>query len=90
MDHGNAEEALLAADQSRARTLAQGLGMVRTEPQFHPDSLSPRVVARKVGATLLFYWLGEKQSYLWAVTPDQVALYPLPLSEGDRSAGRTV
>jgi CHAT domain-containing protein len=27
---------------------------------------------------LLFYWLGEKQSYLWAITPQKTTLVPLP------------
>ena len=26
----------------------------------------------------MFYWLGEKQSYLWAVTPQKTSLFPLP------------
>ncbi len=75
---GKPDEALLAADQSRARTLAQGLGLVRSVQTFHPDALSPLEVARKAGATLLFYWLGDQQSYLWAVTPEQIKLFPLP------------
>jgi CHAT domain-containing protein len=76
---GKANEALLAADQSRARTLAQGLGDVATTQQSaKPAPLSPQAVARKAGATLLFYWLGEKQSYLWAITPEKTILFPLP------------
>jgi CHAT domain-containing protein len=27
---------------------------------------------------LLFYWLGEKRSYLWAITPAKVSLFTLP------------
>ena len=70
---GKPESALLVADQSRARTLAQGL-----EPAARVPSLSPRAVAGKTGATLLFYWLGERQSCLWAITPEAVTLFPLP------------
>ena len=40
--------------------------------------MRPNEVARSSGATLLFYWLGEKQSYLWAITPAKTALYTLP------------
>jgi CHAT domain-containing protein len=40
--------------------------------------LNPLQIAQKAGATLLFYWLGEKQSYLWAITPAKVSLFPLP------------
>ncbi|MGD0831342.1 MAG: CHAT domain-containing protein [Terracidiphilus sp.] len=75
---GRSEEALAAADESRARTLAQGLGMAESNAAYHPAALNPRQIARKTGATLLFYWLGEKQSYLWAITPAKVTLIPLP------------
>jgi CHAT domain-containing protein/Tfp pilus assembly protein PilF len=71
------DEALAAADQSRARTLAQGLETSAAK-FFKPVALRPADAARKARATLLFYWLGEKQSYLWAITPQQTALYPLP------------
>jgi CHAT domain-containing protein len=75
---GKPEEALLAADQSRARTLAQGLGQISDKGSFHSAALSPRAVAQKSGATMLFYWLGERQCYLWAVTPQRIELFPLP------------
>jgi CHAT domain-containing protein len=75
---GRTQEALLVADQSRARTLAQGLGQSEATKAFHPATISPQAVARKAGATLLFYWLGERQSYLWAVTPEKTTLFPLP------------
>lgn len=73
---GRSDEALAIADQSRAQTLAQGLGL--TGDSFHPEALDPRRIARKTGATLLFYWLGEKQSYLWTITPSRITLAPLP------------
>jgi len=75
---GRPDVALLSADQSRARTLAQGLGILPVTKTFQPRPLSPRAVAQAAGATLLFYWLGETQSYLWAVTPQKVSLFPLP------------
>jgi CHAT domain-containing protein len=74
---GKTNEALLAADQSRARTLAQGLGDV-SQSSAKPAPLSAQAIARKAGATLLFYWLGEQQSYLWAITPEKTTLFPLP------------
>ena len=76
--HGEPEEALAAADQSRARTLAQGLGLPLAQGVPSNASLHPNTIARATGSTLLFYWLGEKQSYLWAVTPTRTSLYPLP------------
>ena len=75
---GKEDEALVIADQSRARTLAQGLGQTTSQLAFRATAFSPREVARKAGATLLFYWLGEKQSYLWAITPEKSALFTLP------------
>jgi len=75
---GRIDEALAAADQSRARTLAQGLGFTAAGSAFRPTALNPRQIAQKANATLLFYWLGEKQSYLWAITPAKITLFPLP------------
>ena len=72
------EEALAAADQSRARTLAQGLGVAESKTSYHPSTLNPRQIAQSSGATLLFYWLGSERSYLWAITPAKIALFPLP------------
>lgn len=67
---GKVDEALMVADQSRARTLLQGLGVTAGQAGNGLDvKIAPEAVARKAGATLLFYWLGEKQSYLWVVTP---------------------
>jgi CHAT domain-containing protein len=73
---GRNEEALAVASQSRARTLAQGLGV--SKAAFQPATLNPRQIAQQAGATLLFYWLGEKQSYLWAITPAKITLIKLP------------
>ena len=70
--------ALAVADQSRARTLEQGLGIVSERAPLRPAAFDPRSVARATDSTLLFYWLGEKQSYLWVIAPAKVALFPLP------------
>jgi CHAT domain-containing protein len=85
VNHGRGDEALAAADQSRARTLEQGLGVSFGKASFRPEALNPRQVARKAGSTLLFYWLGEKQSYLWAITPAKTALFTLP-AQGEIAA----
>jgi CHAT domain-containing protein len=78
--NGKADEALQWADFSRARTLSEGLGLLSKETSTHagPPPLSPREISRRAQGTLLFYWLGEKQSYLWTITPQQVRLFPLP------------
>ena len=75
---GRTDEALSAADQSRARTLAQGLGVAVSGPGLVPAATQAEAVAQKRGATVLFYWLGDQESYLWAVTAKETKLFPLP------------
>jgi len=72
------DEALQVAEFSRARTLSEGLGVLKKGTTFHPDPLNTRQLARTAGGNILFYWLGEKQSYLWLITPQKTTLYPLP------------
>jgi len=63
------EEALRLAELSRARTLAEGLGSgTKTEATSAKD-VQPGQLAKRLKATLLFYWLGEKHSYLWVISP---------------------
>jgi CHAT domain-containing protein/Flp pilus assembly protein TadD len=75
---GRAAEALQVADYSRGRTLAEGLGLLQKATSFQAGSVDVHAVARRAGATILFYWLGEKQSYLWAVTRSKTRLFTLP------------
>ncbi len=82
VEQGRSDEALAVADRSRARTLAQGLGVAADRASLQPGTLKPRQIAQKTGATLLFYWLGEKQSFLWAITPARIAFFPLPPQAG--------
>ena len=72
------DEALRWADHSRARGLAEGLGVLPEHTSVGPPPLAAQQIARKVGGTLLFYWLGEKQSYLWAITAKKTTLFTLP------------
>ena len=89
VSRGKTSEALQVADYSRARTLAEGLGLLKKGTSFAPDPLNAPSVARQAGGTVLFYWLGEKQSYLWAVTPRAVSLFTLPpASEIDAAVQR--
>jgi CHAT domain-containing protein len=71
-------EALQIAEYQRGRTLAEGLGVLQKGTTFKPDALNAQAIARKVGGTILFYWLGEKQSYLWTITPQKTAMFTLP------------
>jgi CHAT domain-containing protein len=75
---GRSDEALEAADWSRARTLQQGLGLISADASLKPPPLRAREIARRTNATLLFYWMGERQSYLWAVSPEKTTLVNLP------------
>lgn len=77
MHEGKTEEALATADESRAGTLEKGLD-VDSARQARAVLLNPRRIAQKTQATLLFYWLGEKRSYLWAITPSRIASFTLP------------
>jgi tetratricopeptide (TPR) repeat protein len=78
VQQGRTGEALKIANQSRARTLEQSLERGKGKSVLQPAAFEPVQIARKAGANLLFYWLGEKQSYLWVVTPRETAFYTLP------------
>jgi CHAT domain-containing protein/tetratricopeptide (TPR) repeat protein len=79
---GRTAEALAIADQSRARTLAEGLRVSQKHAALASEALHPEQIARKRGATLLFYWLGDKESYLWAIMPEKTAFTKLPAEKG--------
>jgi CHAT domain-containing protein len=72
------DDALRWADYSRARTLAEGLGLLARGASTGPPPLNPQQIARRAEGTVLFYWLGEKQSFLWAITPRKTSLFTLP------------
>lgn len=77
--HHRNEEALKLVDTGRARALEEGLGLkaggasatVRTD-------IAPRALAAKLHSVLLEYALGEKESWLWVATPQQLKLVQLP------------
>lgn len=72
-------DALEQAELSRARTLEEGLSS--DQRALHARVASqpkPKQIARRLKATLLFYWLGEYRSYLWVVTPSRTANFILP------------
>ena len=76
---GKSNDALRWADYSRARTLSEGLGLLSKgagkADRAAPPPLKQEEIARHAKGLLLFYWLGEKQSYLWAVTPQKTSLF---------------
>jgi CHAT domain-containing protein len=86
---GKAAEALQVAEYSRGRTLAEGLGLLQKGTSFKPDGVDAQGVARRAGGTILFYWLGERSSYLWAITPQKTSLFTLaPGAEIDAAVKR--
>jgi CHAT domain-containing protein/Tfp pilus assembly protein PilF len=75
---GKTTEALQVAEYSRGRNLAEGLGLLQKGTTFKPVALNPQEIAQRAGGTILFYWLGEKQSYLWTITAQKISLFTLP------------
>lgn len=75
---GKTLEALQVADFSRGRTLNEGLGSLQKETSFNPDRVNAQQIAMRANSTILFYWLGEQNSYLWAITSEKIRLFPLP------------
>ena len=75
---GKTDLALRIADESRAQTLEHGLGVVSNTHSIQIPGLNPTNIAAKTNATLLFYWLSNKQSYLWAINSKKISLFPVP------------
>lgn len=75
---GKADEALQVAEYNRGRTLSEGLRLLQKGTSFKLDPLNAKEIAGRAGGTVLFYWLGEEQSYLWGITPQKINLFPLP------------
>jgi CHAT domain-containing protein len=77
---GKGQRALELADYSRARTLAEGLGVLPKKAPADAPPLDEQQIARQAHATVLFYWLGRECSYLWATTANRTTRYQLPPS----------
>jgi len=75
---GRSDEALRWADFSRARTLSRGLGLLPKVAATSPPPLDASQVAARAQGVILFYWLGEAQSYLWVVTATKESEFTLP------------
>lgn len=81
VERGATGEALQLADYSRAQTLVEGLGLLsrqRNCASLPKTAIDVQQVARKARSTVLFYWLGGRQSYLWVVTSGRMVLIKLP------------
>jgi len=79
--HGRSNDALKAAELSRALTLIEGTSSkgnaLKASLQSTPG-VQPQAVAKRLKATLLFYWVGQRHSYLWEITPVTTAYFTLP------------
>ncbi|MGC2195035.1 MAG: CHAT domain-containing tetratricopeptide repeat protein [Terriglobales bacterium] len=78
LSEGKMAEALSVADHARARTLAEGLGQMGKTDSVLPTALDAQRIARRAGGPILYYFLGEKQSYLWVITLQKTSLFQLP------------
>lgn len=73
---GQIAKALAVVESSRARLLRE-----RLTGANQPESLSAselQALARSSHRILLSYWLGPKQSYVWAITSDKIEMFTLP------------
>lgn len=73
-------DALKIADLARAQTLEAGLSSNTPGKASRAPMLNPQGIARRLNAVVLFYWLGEKHSYLWIITPANASVVSLPAS----------
>jgi CHAT domain-containing protein len=72
-------EALRLLDFGRARTLEAGLGVASKVPHsLFENNIDPKTVSRKLDGTILSYWLGPHESWLWAINGSQVSFFRLP------------
>jgi len=75
---GRVNEALRQAEFSRARTLSQGLQLLPKRASLDAPPLNAMPIARDCHGAIFFYWLGEKQSYVWLITRNAITLFRLP------------
>ena len=71
-------DALRVAETSRARMLLEGLSMDQKSSSRAIPMLQPQQLAKSLQATLLFYWVGQDHSYLWAITPAKTQCFEIP------------
>ena len=77
VEQGQIDQALVVADSSRGRVLAERHGV---NAPARPTPLVLRQTAADLNASLLLYWLGDERSYAWLVTSNRVRLVPLPVT----------
>ena len=78
IQHGRPADAMKQAELSRSRTLAEGLSPDAKASLRKTSGMPPRQLAQRLHTTLLFYWLGEKHSYLWVIGLPKTTYFTLP------------
>jgi tetratricopeptide (TPR) repeat protein len=77
MSRGDAAGALAVAESSRARLLRERLNVaVSRSRRYTIGEYCAAAGASRV--TFLSYWIGPKHSFLWAISGERFASYPLP------------
>lgn len=72
-------DALRLAVETRARTLVEGLGLAGEKQPARAAEINWNEVARQRKSIILYYWIGSRRSYLWAITPSgEFRLFDLP------------
>ncbi len=75
---GKPDAALAVLDQSRAETLAEGLGVSVSSSR---RGLNAQALARRLDGTILVYCLRPGTSYLWAIGPQRIGFFRIPGKE---------
>jgi CHAT domain-containing protein len=82
-------DALKVADLSRSQTLEQALPASNASQSKSRNSFDPQSTARRLNATLLFYWLGRERSWLWVIAPHKTSLIALPSNQEIDALGKS-
>jgi CHAT domain-containing protein len=73
---GDTSRALEVVESSRARLLRERVTNIAAQSNLSASQLQR--LARSSHRVLLSYWLAPKQSYVWAITPASIQMFPLP------------
>jgi CHAT domain-containing protein len=71
------DRALQVVEFSRARTLAEKLGL-QSQAIGRVDLNKLKQYARQSGSVMLSYWLAPRRSFVWIVRPDLIQMKELP------------
>jgi CHAT domain-containing protein len=75
VNQGREFKAMQIAEFSRARTLAEGMGMDAPKSKLDLHQVQGTLHQNEI---VFAYWLADQESYLWAITASQAKLFRLP------------